>query len=325
MSVRAHGLLFALLLLVRFADSVRADDGTPRELPPRLLARLQRDLTAENRWWISGTRPRAPWTGLTLDAHGVSGTIRDGGAPTRAFESWSTLTRIESRRSRFGAGTLVGGALGAVAGGYGGAAIGEQVSTRRHSYNDHGALTGLVVGGVLGAVLGGRLGDRQEEWQVAYDAGRPTGTAHPAELQRAAETRIRPGDQLRVRGAFGEFAGSVGEIGGSGLSRLKPDPRLDLPLAPPREPIAWSEIESLERRGHAAGRGAIIGAALLGGVASAIGGAVSAAFGSDEADVGAGFFVGAMFGAPVGALTGAAIGRAIPAWHRLEPETGVAR
>lgn len=149
--------------------------------------------------------------------------------------------------------------------------------------------------------------------------------ATAAEWRRATEARVHAGDMLRVRGSFGEFTGTVGAIDESGLSQLRPDTKLDPSPASPHEPIAWSEIESVERRGHSAGRGAAIGAIVLGGLASAAGGTIGAAFGDDDQDIVGGLFAGAMIGGPVGALAGALIGRAFPAWHRIEPESPTPR
>ena len=120
---------------------------------------------------------------------------------------------------------------------------------------------------------------------------------------------------MRIRGSFGEVVGRASHADAGGLSGFAIDPKLDAGGQPPAEPIAWSQITSIERRSDATGRGAGIGALLGAAAFGTLAGALSAGEGSSDADVLGAVAVGGAVGALAGAGVGAIVGRNVPAWH----------
>ena len=90
---------------------------------------------------------------------------------------------------------------------------------------------------------------------------------------------------FRMHGDFGRFQGFAGLIAPGGLDGLRADPRSRAARGDPHPArVTWDRIYELEKRGHSAGRAALVGGtsfALLGGL---FGYAIASGFGeSDQA------------------------------------------
>ena len=294
--------------------------------PPRKIEQLERERIGQP-WYVSTAAERYLARVRRVGMDGLAELSPAGHAPVPPAIGWGEIERIERRGSRRLQGGIAGAAIGAVALGFAGAAIGEAASTDYRSYNDHGAWAGIGSGLVLGALTGAVMGNRHERVRTLY-VGAPAagdgsrGASQPPEsaVERA---RAHAGKLFRVRGSFGTFVGRVGTITPEGLSGLEPDHDLDSRLPLPAEPIGWSQISSIERRGSHVGRGAVIGALIVGGLTATLAGAVassglglSTSGGSDEDILGAAA-VGGVLGSGVGALVGAAVGAKFPGWHRI--------
>ena len=303
--------------------------------PPRKIEQLERERIGQP-WYVSTSAERYLARVGRVSPEGLAGLSAAGRASVPPVIGWNEVARIERRDSRRVRDGIAGAAIGAVALGFAGAAIGEAASTDYRSYNDHGAWAGIGSGLVLGALTGAVMGNRHERVRTLY-VGAPAagdgsrGASQPPEsaVERA---RAHAGKLFRLRGSFGTFVGRVGTITPEGLSGLEPDHDLDSRLPLPAEPIGWSQISSIERRGSHAGRGAVIGALLVGGLSALLAGAVAASGvalssgGSDE-DIAGAAAVGAVLGGGGGALLGAAVGLKFPGWHRVYQgtETGARR
>lgn len=121
---------------------------------------------------------------------------------------------------------------------------------------------------------------------------------------------IQPRHLLRVRGTFGRAVGRIDSINASGLHGLNPDPRHEPGLGPVPDPIPWSSITRIDRRGHSAGTGAAIGGVAIALVSGISFGAFDESGSSSELEGGL-VFLSFVAGAAVGSL----IGALIPAWH----------
>lgn len=209
-----------------------------------------------------------------------------------------------------------------------------------------GGVLGMAVLGGLGAWQGARFGAgrRQERvWYVATPLMSPPGldtparpdTASPAPViaappssldgpepappdSRAVSRAIRsmgPQSLIRMRGDFARFQGFAGVIGPVGLENLRTDRKgRSAPPAGLTGLVTWDRIDHIERRGSAAGRGAVVGAVSLGvlGAVSAV--ALNAGFSGSAGTAGAAA-LGGVYGGGIGLLLGALVGAAFPAWH----------
>lgn len=215
-----------------------------------------------------------------------------------------------------------------------------------------GGVLGMLVLGGIGAWQGGRFGSgrRQERvWYVAAPltpppapptparpdtASLPPVTAAPPAIaappssidapesaprdSRAVSRAIRsmgPHSLIRMRGDFGSFQGFAGVIGPVGLENLRTDRKARSALpADLTGLITWERIDHIERRGSAAGRGAVIGAVGLGVMGAMFATALNEGFGGSASTAGAAA-VGGGYGGGIGLLLGALVGAAFPAWH----------
>lgn len=317
----------------RAADPEAATTASPEptaDTPsPRMLSLLQRRHSPDQ--WLIVHTPEARLR-LKADRIGPEGLVGLHGyhapAPAPAL-AWPQVTMIEKRESRFRAGQVIGAALGAVALGYLGANVAEANSGPSHSNNDVGALIGVGAGAVLGAWAGGMHGDQMVHTTTLYAAPSSPGDLAAAEIRPHPQINlgrvhgaVRPGDVLRVRGSFGEFAGRVDRIDSAGLQGLHPDPRYDVGGSLP-DAIEWSRIATVERRGTSAKRGATVGGLVLGfgvgALTAAIASSWNGAFGSSGSgsDAAGGFLLGGVAGGLVGAGIGAAVGYGIPRWQTV--------
>src|SRR6185436_10545874 len=120
---------------------------------------------------------------------------------------------------------------------------------------------------------------------------------------------------LRLRGDFGTFVGHVQAITPEGLSGLAPDAARDAALPLPVQPIAWSNVHTIERFGPATSRGAWSGALVFGAIGATLAGAISAGLGNDSEDVAGAVAVGGVGLGAVGALLGGMGGSQVQSWH----------
>ena len=74
-----------------------------------------------------------------------------------------------------------------------------------------------------------------------------------AKQLRLFKRHHRPDKPLRIRGTFGEFSGRVTSFDEAGLTGLRPDGRYGPRVTPPPEPLSWSQVERVDRRGSSAG------------------------------------------------------------------------
>jgi len=241
--------------------------------------------------------------------------------PGPAEIAWKDIALIERRNAYSGTGR----SLGILAGGAGGLGIGTAAG------EGGGGLVGFIAGAILGGVVGSGLGDRVFRVTPLYDAKSaaeapaasdfladevtPVTDASRAEWKadyfRVAQS-VRPADVLRVGGDFGWITGRVSRIDSRGLHGIERDPRYDLGLGTVPDPIPWSSVTSIDRRGSGAGKGALIGGLILGVALGAAGGGLAESFGDDG---GQGFVVGFVLGGAVGAGVGALIGATGSQWH----------
>ena len=276
-------------------------------------------------WYVTSDGQRHLVRVGSVGPTGLADLTRAGRDAVPPAMGWEGIARIESRSTRRVVGGITGAAIGAVALGFAGAAIGEAASTNTSTFNDQGAFLGIVTGVAVGGWAGSAIGGRHERVQTLYVGTSTAGAGSgPPAIQPPAsgleQTQTYQDRLLRVRGSFGSFVGRAKTVAPEGLSGLEPDPARDSGLPLPQEPIAWSQISSVERLGTHAGRGAVIGALVMGGLtamlaAAASQGGVGPNSGGSERDAAAAAAVGAVVGGGVGALLGAVIGSSINAWH----------
>ena len=294
----------------------KASQGESAGPSPRLIEFLDRRIHPHDWLHVSTTSSRHEVQVAKIGPGGLSGVrARDGGA-VPAEIAWRDVVRLERRESRFRAGQVLGAIVGVVAGGFGGALVGG--SSDRPEPIIAG---GLVLGTAAGAWLGGAVGDQSKHWRPVY-AVAPDPVLAPTTAKIEELRRLPAGSVLRVRGPFGEFSGRVTMIQASGLSGLSSAPWLDRGGALPSEPVAWSQVTSIERRGNRSGRFAVYGSVLVAGLAGAFAGGLTASGvglsgGGDDAEVFAASAAGAGAGALIGAGLGALVGIPVPAWHRV--------
>ena len=307
-------ILAAVALPLNAAEPTAAPSGSFASPPPRMIELLRQQHHTGD--WLYVTTPAGRYEIRVSGIHegGLAGITARRGTPPASEIPWSNIARIEQRTSHFRAGQVVGLVAGAIAGGYLGAAIGNS------GHGDAGAWTGLTAGSVAGAWAGGMAGDRFESSRAIYEGqtagGEPVAISTIDSRQAVEEFRksASESDVLRLRGSFGEFTGKASHIGPDGFSGLVRDPQ-DMAFKPPQEPISWSRVSSVERRGSAAGRYAGIGALIGAGIVGTLAGSVSAGLGSDDKDILGAVLAGAGVGGLAGAGAGAAIGSGVPKWH----------
>jgi hypothetical protein len=280
--------------------------------PPRMVELLRQKHHASD--WLYVTTPSGRYEVRVAGIHegGLAGLESRKGAPPATNLEWNQVARIEKRNSHFHAGQLVGAVVGAFAGGYGGAAIGNP------DHGDAGAWTGLAIGTVAGAWLGGKVGDRYASAEHWYEGNGPGGATIAGDIPNALDEfrkHAKSSDVLRVRGSFGEFTGRASNVDHDGFSGLARDERHDMAFKVPEEPLRWSQIASIERRGNSAGRYAGFGALIGAGVLSVVGATVSAGFNSENEDILGAALAGGAVGGLAGAGVGALIGQGVERWH----------
>jgi hypothetical protein len=172
--------------------------------------------------------------------------------------------------------------------------------------------TPLAVGSPASEARSGGAGwvtdeSRSFDVEPARDSGRDT-------VPHAALRGVRPGDRVRLL-LHGDrrLEGTVRSLEGA---------RLLLEVGGSGDAVPLTAIESVWKRGHAAGTGALVGGA-IGLVAGAVYGALLGDFACSETPdnncaLGAGALLGLVGGAG-GAGVGALVGLAIPVWHRRWP------
>ena len=267
----------------------RADPGPFQIPPPRLIDLLDRQIDRHDRIYVSTPAWRRDAHIGAIDAQGLSQVRAHGGEGLPAEIAWSDVSLLERRTSHFRAGQMLGAVVGAIALGYAGASVGGNAGFI-------GTFIGIGAGAVAGGWLGGYLGDQRERATTLYtgvpDSGNApsqplvlgTSAAPPAEtIQRLAHGN-KP---LRVRGSFGEVVGRFSTVDSQGLGGLTVDPELDHGGSLPPEPIPWSQVTIVDRRGNASGRWAAVSSLLFAGALGTLGAAAGASEfgGGNDADI----------------------------------------
>jgi len=247
---------------------------------------------------------------------------RDGLPPFPVLE-WKNVAKIERRASGFRAGQVLIGVicspippygLTTAAGMWLGGGLGDKIVRTTTLYEGTPASVEPDRGFAIAAPDSGSTGiDRDHVEQRAATVG---GVVPDLDRLRGD---VQPGRLVHVWGGFGEFTGTVETIDPDGLHGLHPHrPPREARDRPP-DPVAWSQISGMYRRGNSGGRGAAYGAVVLGGGAGAVAAAIASSgiglsSGSSENALGA-FFAGAAVGGIVGAGFGYAIGSFFKVWR----------
>jgi len=146
-------------------------------------------------------------------------------------------------------------------------------------------------------------------------------TAADSLLASVVTPLLKPGDRLRVRSSFGVAEGLAAAAGPGGLQLLHvPVEEGNHAFAPP---LAWSQIDRIERQTRPPGGGARVGAAVgaLLGLATMISAAAysepGSTYGAQGGTLLLGGIVGAIAGGCAGALIGGVIDAAVPHWKTV--------
>jgi len=327
-------ILIALVALTSPSPAVtttHADPGPFQIPPPRLVDLVDRQIDRHDRIYVSTPAWRREAHIGALSAQGLSQVRAHGDETLPAEIAWSDVSLLERRTSHFRAGQMLGAVVGAIALGYAGASVGESAGSVSGVSGDAvGTLIGMGVGALAGGWLGGHLGDQAERTTVLYKGVPESGNAPSQPLvfgtsaAPSAETiqrLARDNKPLRVRGSFGEVVGRFSTVDSQGLGGLTVDPELDHGGSLPPEPIPWSQVTRVDRRGNASGRWAAVSSLLFAGALGTLGAAVAASDvgGGSDADIYGGLALGAMTGAVFGAGLGALLGMGVPVWHGAHP------
>lgn len=290
--------------------------------PPRMIELIRRQMAHEGRWSVTTSQSRLEWNEAEVGADGLRGLLpQRGGGLAPGLVSWSDIQRIDEHRTAFRRGQGLGLALGALAGGFGGAAIEAEATG-----SDMGGITwaGVGVGAIAGTLLGGWMGDRVQLSDRTIYVAAPERAPSPeppptiaSVADGAAKAKVRPGELIRLKGAFGDFVGRASAIDADGISGLKPASGRDSGLPLPPQPISWSDMTRVERRDNCGTTGALLGVLALGGIGGALGAEMSGSnfMGGGIGGSGAGFGLGFLAGAIPGVLVGGLIGSTIPRWQ----------
>lgn len=125
---------------------------------------------------------------------------------------------------------------------------------------------------------------------------------------------------VRMAGEFGRFTGRLTRWDADSLAGFEVDP--DWGGSAPIAPIAWSQISNLDKRVSNSGRGAVIGAIVLGGLTAVFAGATASVanisiFGLSpdaEKEINRAALTGGLIGGALGAGIGAGIGAGSHRW-----------
>ena len=138
----------------------------------------------------------------------------------------------------------------------------------------------------------------------------------PPEALRFA-ARIGRDDLMRVSGDFHRFQGRAQSAGPGGLERLVIDRHAPMDWRPQQLPerVPWSAIDEVRMLRGDPGRGALVGAAVCGGVLALLAASAASAY-ADPTSMSAGEAAlrGGAVGALIGAVAGAGLGTAIRSW-----------
>lgn len=152
------------------------------------------------------------------------------------------------------------------------------------------------------------------------DAPVAPGSGLSAKQMKRFERYHQPDKPLRIRGAFGVFSGRVTSFDEAGLTGLHPDGRYGPRVAPPSQPLSWSQVDRMERRGSSVGVCAAWGAGIIGAGMGAMGAAIATtglglSSGGDSGEIMGATAAGVVVGALAGATLGGLIGSFVPRWH----------
>ena len=151
----------------------------------------------------------------------------------------------------------------------------------------------------------------------AFAAADTAHEAPPPPEALAFAARLRANDLIRVRSELHRFQGHARHAGPGGLERLVADGRAPADWRSDHVPerIPWSAIDEVRMLRGNAGRGALLGAAVGGGLLAFFAASAASTF-ADPTSMGAGEAAlrGALVGAPIGAVLGAGVGAAFRTW-----------
>jgi len=359
-SVSASLSLLAIPLLLWPGLVLASDDLVAPT--PQMIDLMRQQHSAKDWLRIRSGASRLELRVDRIDSEGLHGLRARKRTPQPSMLPWSSIQRIDRRESRLRTGQVLGLLFGAAAGSAVGAVVANlgdpppiygtgfdgswTVVAVGPSGHPRGALIGLAVGGIATAWLGGKLGDSIVRERPLYVPHLDRSTTEPAattsalpaaEMDKVRAARIKLGNLLRVTGNFGQFIGRAADTGGLGLSGLQPDPAFDSTLPLPSEPLSWTEISRVERRGNSVNTFASNGGVVLGlatGLLFAAAVAGYSGLSNSNASFGqlaSSFTVGSVVGAGAGAGVGALIGLAVPRWNlvyrrpRSQPVASVVR
>jgi hypothetical protein len=256
---------------------------------------------------------------------------------------WSSISRVDLRKSKFLSRRIQGVVLGAIVGGLLPVAFGAE--------GDPGTELGLLVGAAAGGWLGGLYGDQLTHEQTLYvspslvtprtsaaevpadtsmaeapadtssDTLRVSTTVTTTPAIRAACEQIDDDDLLRIHADFGTFEGFASGADSTGLSGLRARSAPGAEAFPAL--LSWDRVQTVEIRGNNGRHGAIKGGVTLGAI-GAIGGMLAifgaSTSGNSSANPSASWVLEPAFiGAVAGAIIGGVTGSMKVVWRRVYP------
>ncbi len=331
----AQSCVVALCLFMAIGPGSAASADDFSSPPPRMLELLRREHDPRHRLLVTTSAARFD---VNVGAIGEEGlrevtAIEPSSVLGPTSIPWASIARIERVELKHRRGRSAGLVLGALAGGFAGAALGRLARTKDvkgdRTYADFGAFVGTAAGASTGVWLGVRSKIRRS----LYEAGSLEGSSDPqsdlsepliADLGESA-SRFSPRQIVRLRGSFGEYTGRISGITAEGRVSLDRVPDLDSALPISSGTIAWDEIRRIERRGTYWRRSALTAGIVTGLLFGSIGAfveGVSSDYHLGLHDEGDAFWEGAIWegtlvGAGVGVGLGAIFGALAPRWHRI--------
>ena len=340
--------LTLLLLLAHPAASAETLDSLGHA-PPAMVSRLSRECIGLDRVRITALSTRYETRVGRMDERGLGGFTPRGSSPKPPDPMlWPSIERIDAVHSRFhlgmGVGIISGGLIGlplgfnatgvkglgvwmlcAGVGGWLGGRIGSALVHEENVYEagqrpspqapPPPAAAGAPATGAAAAGAAATPAAVPATGSVTPTAALAPETSSPR--AESASAKIKPGDLLLVD--FTDrprMEGFASRADAAGLHGLRPS-LASGPVASLPDVVPWSRIESVDKRGNSAGRGALVGGLGLGLMGAVVGAAAGGGLGGTNSDAAVGAGVCAAVGGAIGAGLGALIGAPIPRWHNV--------
>ncbi len=329
----AQSCVVALCLFMAIGPESAAFADDFSAPPPRMLELLRREHDPRYRLLVTTSSTRLD---VNVGAIGEEGLrevtpIEAASALGPTSIPWDSIARIERIELKHRTGRSAGFVLGALAGGFAGAALGRLARTKDvkgdRTYADFGAFVGTAAGASTGVWLGARSKIRRSLYEAGFDDESKIHSMISSESLTAdlgeSASRLSPRQIVRLRGSFGEYTGRVSSVTSNGRVTLNRVPEFDSALPISSGPIAWDDISRIERRGTSWRRSAVTGAIVLGLLSGSMAAFVEGvtmdySYSRDgRRDGGDAFWEGALAGAGTGAGLGAIFGALTPRWHRI--------